>query len=144
MIHFRIDRDLRLRTATFTGTIADGELLDSYRAHLGQPDYDPTLDDLVDLREVEHLDVSAGALKEMNRMFAGVDEYGIPTRLAIVAPGDLGYGLGRMYEMMRDGAPETIRVFRDAETAHAWLAEGRAWRASHRIDPADGGALAAS
>ncbi|HEX6039855.1 hypothetical protein [Longimicrobium sp.] len=121
MIRFRTDLARGVRIAAFHGTVDGGELLHAYRTQLDHPDYDPSLDDLVDLREVEMLDVSAAALRELMSMFSRVDALGYATRLAIVAHNDLGYGLGRMYEMMRDGAPEEVSVFRDLDEAFDWL-----------------------
>jgi hypothetical protein len=123
MIHFRLDPARRVRIATFAGRVDDDELMGAYRAQLATPDYDPSWDDLADLTGVEQLDVSATALRDLTSLFSGVDALGNPTRLAIIAPGDLGYGLGRMYEMMRDGAPEEVQVFRDMAEALAWLDE---------------------
>ena len=130
MIQFHTDTEHGVRIATFHGTVDDHELLHAYRSQLADPGYDASLNDLVDLRAVQGLDVGAAALRELMKLFSRVDSLGYATRLAIVAPGDLGYGLGRMYEMMRAGAPEEVGVFRDAGEALAWLAspgeDGRA------------------
>jgi hypothetical protein len=121
MIRFRTDAERGVRIATFYGSVDDAELLGAYRAQLADLDYDASLDDLVDLRAVQRLDLGGAALRELMAMFSRVDSLGYTTRLAIVAPHDLGYGLGRMYEMMRTGAPEEVGVFRDVDDALAWL-----------------------
>lgn len=122
MIQFHTDTEHGVRIATFHGTVDNRELLHAYGAQLADPGYDARLDDLVDLRAVQGLDLGAAALRELMKLFSRVDALGYATRLAIVAPSDLGYGLGRMYEMMRAGAPEEIGVFRDVAEALAWLA----------------------
>lgn len=43
------------------------------------------------------------------------------TRLALVAPEPHQYGLLRMYEMVNDDTPVSIRVFWTREEADAWL-----------------------
>lgn len=121
MILFRTDAERGARIATFYGMVDGDDLLRAYQGQLADPGYDATLDDLVDLRAVDGLDVSAAALRELMAMFSRVDEMGYATRLAIVAHDDLGYGLGRMYEMMRTGAPEEVCVFRDLDEALDWL-----------------------
>ncbi|HYW32719.1 MAG TPA: hypothetical protein VE869_14565 [Gemmatimonas sp.] len=99
---------------------------DAYAELLSAPDYDATADDLVDLRGVTHLGVTPEGLRGIMSMFTPIDELGIATRLAIVAPTDAVYGVSRMYELLRgDGVPEEIRVFRDLNAALQWLAEGR-------------------
>lgn len=45
-----------------------------------------------------------------------------PTRSALVAARDAEYGFARMYEMLYDRPGLTIRVFRAADEAMAWLA----------------------
>lgn len=137
MIRFRTDAERGVRIATFHGSVDGGELLRAYQAQLDDPAYDASLDDLVDLRSVDRLDVSATALRDLMALFSRVDALGYATRLAIVARSDLGYGLGRMYEMMRSGAPEEVCVFRDLEEAFTWL------DADARARPAIGGRTAA-
>lgn len=46
-------------------------------------------------------------------------------KTAIVAPSDLAYGLGRMYQTSSqlDGLPFEQQVFREADEAYRWLAE---------------------
>jgi hypothetical protein len=136
-IAFAIDRAIRLRTATFSGFVSDADLLGAYAGLVAEPDYDATLDDLVDLREVTHFGVSTDGLRQVIGMFAPIDGLGIPTRLAVVAPSDAVYGVSRMYQMLRgDEVPEEINVFRDLGEAHAWLAEGRAARGTPPRDSA--------
>ena len=42
-------------------------------------------------------------------------------KVALVASRDEFYGLGRMYEMLRDGSPIEIGVFRSLPEAEEWL-----------------------
>lgn len=121
MIRFRTDAERGVRIATFHGCVDGDELLRAYQAQLDLPSYDASLDDLVDLRAIERLDVSATEMRDLMALFSSVDALGHATRLAIVAPGDLGYGLGRMYEMMRTGAAEEVGVFREMDEAFDWL-----------------------
>ncbi len=101
----------------------------AYRALVATPDYDVGADDLVDLRQVTHLGVTAQGLRQLMGLFAEIDHLGVATRLAIVAPHDEVYGVSRMYQMLRgDGVPEEISVFRELTAALMWLAEGRAKR----------------
>lgn len=122
MITFFIDQDARVRIARFTATVGDQELLDAYGLLLKQPDYDATLNDLVDLTGVERLEITAEAMRHLIGMFAPVDALAQPTRLAIVAASDYTFGMSRMYELLRgDDVPEEVRVFRSADDASAWL-----------------------
>lgn len=47
-----------------------------------------------------------------------------PSRFAIVAPGDLAFGLGRMFQTYREcekGSTKDVKVFRNLEEALAFL-----------------------
>ena len=124
-IVFAYDAALRRRTATFSGVLGDDELVSAYRQLVESPDYDFAADDLADLRGVTRLDVTSAGLGRLMALFAGIDQLGVRTRLAIVAPGDEVFGVARMYQSLRsDDAPEEIAVFREIATAIAWLDRG--------------------
>ena len=130
MISFSTDRSTGVRAALYTGVVDDPEMLQAYGALLAEPDYDPALDDLVDLRGVSRFEVSTEGLRRIISMYTPVDRLGLPTALAIVAASDLTYGMSRMYEMMRgDDVPEEIRVFHSHDEAMRWLAGRRRRRA---------------
>lgn len=123
MIHFEVDGPRRTRVAIFEGIVTDTELLGSYGSLVQEPDYDPTLDDLVDMRGVQRLEVSTEAVRRLVDLFTPIDPEGVTTRLAIVAAKDETFGMARMYEILRSDAPEQIRVFRHRAEAEAWLFE---------------------
>ena len=84
------------------------------------PGTDPTYDLLFDGSglDVEHADV-----EEISRF-----EGKVPTRrsrLAIVAPSDLQFGVGKMYEAWsQQMASREMQIFRDVDQARAWLGGG--------------------
>jgi hypothetical protein len=122
MITFALDQATRIRMAQYTGIVDDAQLLTSYAALLSDPDYDATLNDLVDLRGVARLEISADAMRQLISMYRPVDKLGVRTRLAVVAASDVTFGMSRMYELLRgDEVPEEIRVFRSYDDAVAWL-----------------------
>ena len=43
------------------------------------------------------------------------------SRRAVVVPSDLGYGMARMYEMLRDERGGVVRAFRDLAEARRWV-----------------------
>ncbi len=123
-ITFAIDLPRGRRVATFSGAITDRELIDAYRLLLGSPEYDPSLDDLIDLRGVTHMGVTGAGL---HRLIALYDERDTPvsvTRNAIVAPTDVLYGVSRMFQTMRgEELPALVEVFRSMDEALRWLDE---------------------
>ena len=118
---FSVDKQRRVRTAVGTGVITDADLIDAYTQLISRPDYDPTLNDLVDLSQVERLDVSAATVRRLVALFSRFDSQTVSTRLAIVATGKAAFGMARMYELLRTDAPEEIRVFTSLASARKWL-----------------------
>jgi hypothetical protein len=43
------------------------------------------------------------------------------SRRAVVVPSELGFGMARMYEMLREGSGAKMRVFRDYDEAERWV-----------------------
>jgi hypothetical protein len=122
MIQFEFDPAGLTRIAVFSGVVNDAELLGSYGDLIERGEYDPSLNDLVDLRGVERLEVSTAAVRSLAEMFSTGPEGG--TRLALVAAKDDVFGMARMYEILRSDASEQIRVFRHRAEAEAWLFTG--------------------
>ena len=44
-------------------------------------------------------------------------------KIAIYAPGDLAFGIARMYDALAHQSPEEVRAFRDVRAAIRWLRE---------------------
>jgi hypothetical protein len=125
-IRIRVDPAARVRYAVIEGTVGDDELIDAYAAVLGDPDFDPTLNDLVDARTVRRIDVTPMGLRRLADLVQQIDRLALPTKVAVVTPDDVAYDTARMYEALRAGqhAPAEHRVFRDMEEARRWLGLG--------------------
>jgi hypothetical protein len=122
-IRIRIDPAARLRHAVIEGTIDDDQLIDAFSAVLADPNFDPTLNDLVDARGVRRLDVTPAGVRRLAELVQQVDRLSLPTKIAVVTADDDAYNTARMYEAMRVGqhAPAEHRVFRDIVDARLWL-----------------------
>ena len=124
-IGFSYDEPAHRRVVTFRGPITDRELLEAYGLLLGDPAYDASMDDFIDLREVTHMGVTSSGLHRLITMFEARDSPGFPTRSAILAPTDVLYGVSRMFQTMRgDEHPDEIEVFRSLDETLGWLARG--------------------
>ena len=126
-IRITVDPDAQRRISVLTGVIADRDLIDAYTALLASPDYDPTLDDLVDACSVVRVEVTPDGVRDVARVVATMDALNPGTRIALVAPGGAAYVMARLFTYYREaqGAPAEHRVFRDVGDAHAWLSEAR-------------------
>ncbi len=91
---------------------------------VNEPMYDPSLDDLIDLRGVTHMGVTGAGLHRLIAMYDQRESDGHPTRAAIVAPTDVLYGVARMFQTLRgEDTPDVIEVFRSIGDALCWLDE---------------------
>jgi hypothetical protein len=108
---------------TFRGSITDRELLEAYESLLGDPAYDASCDDFIDLRDVTHMGVTGAGLHRLIALFDERDSPGYVTRSALLAPSDVLYGVSRMFQTLRgEGHPDELEVFRTLDDAMFWLA----------------------
>ena len=123
-ITFREDRAARLRVTTISGAIADAELLDAYARALASPEFDPTLDVLVDLSGVTRANVTAGGLGVIaGFVAAAAAELRERPRVALVAPPGRFSPLAEQYVAAAEAQHVAVeyRVFSDVAGARAWL-----------------------
>jgi hypothetical protein len=125
-IRIRVDPAARVRHSVLEGIIGDDDLVNAYAAVLGHPDFDPTLNDLVDARTVRRVDVTPVGVRRLADLVQQIDRLALPTKVAVVAADDVAYDTARMYEALRAGqrAPAEHRVFRDMAEARQWLGIG--------------------
>jgi len=80
---------------------------------------------VLDFREAR-LSVSAADIRSLaDFILAEQPSSGRPPRLALVAPGDLDFGLSRIFAAYRDHPSTEIEVFRDFDEAVTWAQSGR-------------------
>jgi len=110
----------RLVETRAMGEVKDADLLEATDRIATDPTFEAAFDQLVDLSAATGTEVSPRGLRELldrEPIFAA------GSRRAIIAPGDLGFGLARMFEMHRGGAAGEVRVFRGRSEALGWLAK---------------------
>jgi len=121
-IHFDFMTDYNLVVCRQVGNIDDQEFLGAYRSLFESGRFDPTMDLVVDLRRADSSNRSQEAIQE----FAGylkkwMQKTDKRSRVAVIAPRDVSFGLARMYEAYADSAHKDFTVFRDEDTAVEWL-----------------------
>jgi len=125
-IEYRIDHDRRRVVAHGTGTVTTEDIYAYQHEVWARPEVSG-FDQLVDMSTADHIDApvpSADGMRDLAALAAGMDHPVQPSRFAIVAPGDLAFGLGRMYSTYRELEPRStkaVRVFRTMDEALAWL-----------------------
>ena len=75
----------------------------------------------IDLSDLLEIKLSHAELCEIAQARRYALQHVAPFRTAILAPNALSAAVARMYEVLMDGGPAEIRVFRDADGAADWL-----------------------
>ena len=121
---FRVDREAHVIVAAGYGTLTDGQVFD-YHREIASRDDTIGYDELVDMTHVKEIALpSTERVRELATLAASTDSKRGSTKLAIVAPGDLAFALGRMFQTSRELDPRSRRevgVFRTSKEALAFL-----------------------
>jgi hypothetical protein len=120
-ISHRYDPELRTLFVELTGEVTANELVDAARKLSSDESVPPGHNELVDLSGIAQTDVTGATLRHVASLYASTDRRPEESRVAIYAPGDLYFGLSRMYGAFRDPSPVQIQIFRELAEARAWL-----------------------
>ena len=116
--YYKIDKERRLVMTTCGGVFTFADALTHQENLLKDSDFDPSFSQLVDLTQVTKLDIEA---EEMRR-FAQRSVFSPDSRRALLANTDHVFGMGRMFEILRENFGERgIRVFRNLDDALEWV-----------------------
>jgi hypothetical protein len=116
--YYKIDKERRLVMTTCGGVFTFADALMHQENLLKDSDFDPSFSQLVDLTQVTTLDIEA---EEMRR-FAQRSVFSPDSRRALLANTDHVFGMGRMFEILRENFGERgIRVFRNLDDALEWV-----------------------
>jgi hypothetical protein len=123
-ITYRIDHQQKIVLARGYGLFTLGDIMDYQRAAWSGREV-LGYDELVDMTHVSEVAAASGQqIKDLASFAAHMDLASAPSRLAIVAPGDLVYGLGRMFQAYREAekrSTKQVGVFRTMNEAFAFL-----------------------
>lgn len=125
-IQYTIDVPRRLVISRVTSRVTADDFFAYQQTVWTQPAVSG-FDELVDMTEAAEIEGATGDAISAFAGFSSEMDSASPTKLAIIAPGDLFFGLARMYEAYRETAPHSTRkvgVFRTRAEAETWLAGG--------------------
>ena len=115
-----IDSAARVVIVTVIGGLGDAELQSLGDQLEKNPEVAPDFAVLIDLRQADGKTVtSAGVRSLATRALI----FSAASKRAVVVPSDLGFGMARMYEMLREGRGGGMRVYRDYDEARRWVAQ---------------------
>ena len=118
---FQIDKTGRILRSHGSGILSVADLLAYFAATRADPDYEPSMHRVMDLREVTQLPSSEDirSLAAFARTKAPVET----ARMAILASSDLAFGVSMMFKAFV-GYGERLIVVRDEAEALEWLTKG--------------------
>lgn len=122
-VTYKIHPDLHLVCVTYSGEVTPDQYLASFDAYLKDPDFAPDLRILMNMTAATGFDIDFKSM--FNLVLHQIPYYADRpkgTRAAIIAPDDLSFGIGRMYQSVSDGQlPSNLAVYRTAEEAFDFL-----------------------
>ena len=113
-----IDRENRVVALAVSGALDDDGLLQLVSQLRSDPEVKPDYALLIDLSQANGVAVTSLGVRSLSAQPLVLSA---TSRRAVVVPSDLGYGMARMYEMLRDERGGVVRAFRDLAQARRWV-----------------------
>ena len=123
-ITYRVDHEARVVVCVGHGIFSDDDVFGYQREVWSRHDV-VGYDELVDMTRVERIALPhADRVKDLASLASGMDDPNSRTRMAVVAPDNLAFGLGRMFQAYREldrRSTKEVGIFRTMEEALAFL-----------------------
>jgi hypothetical protein len=117
-----VETDANIVIHTVTVSLSLEEITSTLDALLENPDFQPTMNTLWDIREANVAEWSVeGVQTVVSHVGTHAGQRGSHYKSAIVTARNVDFGLSRMYEAYGHGLPLTVRVFRDMNGARKWV-----------------------
>jgi hypothetical protein len=117
-IERKVDAVARVVTLEVNGTLGDRDLLGLADELEKTPELRTDFSLLIDLRQADGTGVTSAGVRAL---VARPLVLSAASRRAVVVPSDLGFGMARMYEMLREDRGGATRAFRDYDEARRWV-----------------------
>jgi len=115
---YRIDVRAGVVFSMFEDHVTNEELLDHQHRLSADPDFRPTMNQVIDARGVTETSVTAFGV----RLVATPSIFAPGSRRAIIASDDASsYGYVEMFQALRSQSGEDIEIFSTVEDAYRWL-----------------------
>jgi hypothetical protein len=126
-IIFSINHESGYSISKFEGRISDEELLKAYEDFYMGEYWRPNQNELVDLSNADLTEITTEGMRCLSKFAESVFKAHniLSVKTALYAPKDLLFGLSRIYEVISNGSPENVKVFRDILEAKIWLKQNK-------------------
>ncbi len=122
-----IDSNKKLIITTWSGEVADGDLIKALSAYQrtikNRPDF-ATFDEIVDFSKGSHFHLSISGIQRLVEIATAADARGTKTKLAITVNTPVAFSLARMYQGYRSFIPgnaKILRIFKTFDEALKWI-----------------------
>jgi len=113
---YHLDPSRRLVLTHSSGVLSDQDVRDVYASIRNDPAFEPTFQQLCDLRDVTRITASVDTLRDLARSHI----FATGTKRAFVVRREVDYGMARLFQAyVAEGV--VLEVFRDIEEAEIWL-----------------------
>jgi hypothetical protein len=122
-MRYKIDSERGMLFVEADGETTQAERFQAMQAWISDPAFRPGLQTLADFSE----STNVPTLAELEEIVAFMRRYATSIgqiRIAMVAARAVSFGVARQFGALAPGAFVTVQVFKDRESALAWLAEG--------------------
>lgn len=122
-ITFRTFKEKCYFESTYAGIIDDNEILESYRIFFESNNWNPSLNELVDLSEGDISTLTSKGIIELQKYIEShfIKNNVTSLKTAFYVPNDLSYGLANIYAVYSLDSPENTKHFKNKTEAEKWL-----------------------
>jgi hypothetical protein len=117
----KTDSAARVVVLMVSGEIGDSELMALADELEMAPDVEPDFSLLIDLRQANGRNVTRRGVEALAQRPLVLSP---DSRRAVVVPSSLGFGMARMYELLRQEGGGSTYAFRDYDAADRWVRTG--------------------
>jgi hypothetical protein len=120
-VEYAFIEKLKLVIVNIADTVTFEQMVTHLMALSKDPRYQPPMKKLVDFRKCRKYDLTRDQAEKFATLNRELSNIFINEKCAIIAPGDLEFGMSRAHEMYTFGSGLDIQVFRQLPEGLDWL-----------------------
>lgn len=118
-IQYKYISDDKFLIIKISGVLVWEQLKDAAEKVTTSKEFPPDVDTLYDLSEMDFSNITTEFEEKLILFRKQLDRGN--AKIACVVTSEVGFGMGRMYEVLSDKLPQQVRVFKNMEDAKDWL-----------------------
>ncbi|MDH5396038.1 MAG: hypothetical protein OEW97_07160 [Gammaproteobacteria bacterium] len=118
-INFKYDSEKEFLVIKISGLLDWDKLRQAAENIATSTEFPKDVDTLYDLTEMDFSNITAEFEQKLIHFRKQLDRGN--AKIACLVANDVGFGMGRMYEVLSEDLPQQVRVFRELNEAQMWL-----------------------